>query len=88
MSQLTLEHIPIQPIIFREDQGRGVCVCVVGGRGVYLKRPGNFSGLSVETSKVRIRKENAFFFFFFSFFFFFCEFSSKSCLPITEEKIG
>lgn len=66
MSQLTLEHTQIQPMPFR---GPGeVCVCVFwgvreaggGGAAVYLKRPGNFSGLFVETAKVRIRNENAF----------------------------
>lgn len=52
MSQLTLEHILVDPVSFRGP--REVC------RGMYLKRPGNFLALFVETSKVRIRKKNAF----------------------------
>lgn len=66
MSQLTLEHTLIQPVPFRgprEGMERGMC----------LKRPGNFSGLFVEISKERIRKEKCLF----------MSSSSKSCLPIT-----
>lgn len=80
MSQLTLEHIPIQAHYIPRTKG-GVCVWgwVGEGGGAYLKRPSNFSGLFAEMSKVRIRKENAFFV---------GEFSSKSCFPTTEKKIS